>query len=161
MKKDSFWKKNVLDERQELVALKFEHNALMIAYWGLLIAILFQMLLYDRNWSYIAGEWTVFMIVSVYLVIASLKNGVWDRRLKPNFITNFIFSAIAGVVSGAFITVLILVRYNDKPLGALAAGVISGGFIFVLSLVLLLAMSGVYKKRVQKLEEQEELEEQG
>ena len=103
----------------------------------------------------------LFMIVSVYLVIASLKNGVWDRRLKPNFITNFIFSAIAGVVSGAFITVLILVRYNDKPLGALAAGVISGGFIFVLSLVLLLAMSGVYKKRVQKLEEQEELEEQG
>lgn len=156
MKKNSFWKKNVLDERQELVTLKFEHNALMIAYWGLLITIFFQMFLYDRNWSYIAGEWTVFMIVSVYLLIASLKNGIWDRRLKPNFTTNLIVSVIAGVLAGAFITVMILVRFDDKPLGALAAGVISGGFIFVLCLVMLLAMSGIYKKRVQKLEEQDD-----
>ncbi len=158
MKKNSFWKKNMLDERQEQVVLKFEHNALLIAYWGLLIAIFGQMFLYDNNWPYVAGEWIVFMVVSVYLLIASLKNGIWDRRLKPNFSTNLIVSIIAGVLSGVFITGLILTRYDDKPAGALAAGVISGGFIFVLCLVMLLTMSGIYKKRVQKLEEQEELE---
>ena len=84
--------KSNLDERQELKLLKIEHNGCWFAFWGLLAVMLVQLLLGNNDAKNLAGEWIVFMSLCVYLLTACIKNGIWDRRLKPTLKTNTIAS---------------------------------------------------------------------
>ena len=92
--------KSNLDERQELKLLKIEHNGCWIAFWGLLIVMALQMIVGNDSIKNLAGEWAVFMSLAFYLLVACIRNGIWDRRLKPNFKTNVIVSSIAAVLTG-------------------------------------------------------------
>ena len=100
-------KKNNLDERQEQTLLKIEHNGCWFAFWGLLAAILIQTVFINADYKSVAGEWIVFMILCIYIAVACLKNGIWDRSLKPNTSTNFIVSLIAGILFGGSLSCLI------------------------------------------------------
>ena len=76
---------NKLDEMQEQRLLHIERNGCWFAFWALLISIFVQMFIFGPgNFKEIAGEWIVFMILAIYLSAACLKNGIWDRRLKPD-----------------------------------------------------------------------------
>lgn len=88
--------KSNLDERQELKLLKIEHNGCWIAFWGLLIVMLIQMIVGNDSIKNLAGEWVVFMSLALYLSIDCVRNGIWDRKLKPNLKTNIIASSIQG-----------------------------------------------------------------
>lgn len=58
--------KNNLDEMQEQKLLKIEHNGVWFTFWGLLFAILIQVVLGGKDlFRNIVGEWTVF----IYLFI--------------------------------------------------------------------------------------------
>ncbi|MDD6069498.1 MAG: hypothetical protein PUC12_01610 [Clostridiales bacterium] len=146
---------NNLDERQELKLLKIEHNGCWLAFWGLLIVILVQQVMGNGSVKNLAGEWIVFMCLALYLSIGCMKNGIWDRRLKPNFRTNAIASSIAAFAMGV---IWFVISYNNyhKLAGSIATGV----FMFLCTGFLCLAMltisSRIYKKRVEKLEEIEE-----
>lgn len=147
---------NNLDERQEQKLLQIEHNGCWFAFWGLMAALLIQMAL-GRGLSSIIGEWIVFMALALYLSVACMKNGIWDRKLKPNFKTNMIISTIASLVVGVLWFGISYHNYH-KLVGSIATGV----FMFVLTGALCMAglsfSSWIYKKRVEKMEMSEDEE---
>ncbi|MCQ2507158.1 MAG: hypothetical protein MJ097_00040 [Dorea sp.] len=149
-------KKNNLDERQEQALLRIEHNGCWIAFWGLFVVFIGEQIIYGFDFKTVGGEWLVFMILALYISFACMKEGIWDRRLKPNFKTNLVVSLIAGVVTTAIIGDVVLGRYPDKPVGALASGAIIGVITFVLCLISLSIMAAKTKKVLEKQEEEEE-----
>ena len=149
-------KKNNLDERQEQALLKIEHNGCWLAYIGLLVAILVQMIVFSFDFRMMAGEWIVFMVMSVYILIACLRKGIWDRRLKANFRTNLVVSFVAGVAFGAVMFLVLFRLFENETATALIGGAISGAFVFVVCLVALSALSAVYRRKQRKLEAEEE-----
>ena len=146
--------KSNLDERQELKLLKIEHNGCWIAFWGLLIVMLIQMIVGNDSIKNIAGEWVVFMSLVLYLSIDCVRNGIWDRKLKPNLRTNIICSSIAAVVAG-IIWFGVSYRNYHKLIGSIATGIIMFVQVEILCLLALMIFSKIYKRRVQKLEEDE------
>ena len=115
--------KSNLDERQELKLLKIEHNGCWIAFWGLLIVMAIQMIVGNDSIKNLAGEGAVLMSLAFYLLVACIRNGIWDRRLKPNFKTNVIVSSIAAVLTGIIwlvfpigITINLLVQLQPELL---------------------------------------------
>lgn len=132
--------KSNLDERQELKLLKIEHNGCWIAFWGLLIVMAIQMIVGNDSIKNLAGEGAVLMSLAFYLLVACIRNGIWDRRLKPNFKTNVIVSSIAAVLTG-------IIWFS--------VGIIMFVQVEILCLLALMIFSKIYKRRVQKLEEDE------
>lgn len=145
-----------LDERQEQKLLQIEHNGCWFAFWGLLATLIIQMAL-GCGLRSILGEWIIFMALALYLSVACMRNGIWDRKLKPNFKTNMIISTIASLVVGVLWFGISYHNYH-KFVGAIATGV----FMFVLTGALCMAglsfSSWLYKKRVEKMEMSEEEE---
>lgn len=152
-------KKNNLDEMQEQKLLKLESRGFWLIWWGLLAAMAVQLLVYGvEAYHLLLGEWAVFMLSSVYMAVACVKQGLWDRKLKPNFKTNLLMSLLAGVVFGGFMGV-----YSYRSFGAVEAAfwtvALVGGCTFVLCLLALSLSAAAYKKRRQKLDEGEGSEE--
>ena len=125
-------KKSNLDERQEQALLKIEHNGCWLAFWGLLIAMVVQLIVYGFDMKLLAGEWIVFMALCLYIWSSCLKQGIWDRQLKPDRKTNLLASLVAGLAFGALMFFSIWKNFPDKPLGAAAGALISGGIIFAI-----------------------------
>lgn len=152
MKKNNIIMKNNLDERQEQTLLKIEHNGFWLAFWALVIGILAQTIIFDADINTIVCELAILIIICCYVVIACLKNGIWDRRLKADPKTNLIISLIAGLVTGALMFYRVYSHFPDKLYGSIAAGVFTVIFIFVLCFAALSISAHAYKKRVEKLE---------
>ena len=146
--------KSNLDERQELKLLKIEHNGCWLAFWGLLIVMAIQMIVGNDSIKNLAGEWVVFMSLTLYLSIDCIRNGIWDRKLKPNLKTNIIVSSIAAVLAG-IIWFGVSYRNYHKLIGSIATGIIMFVQVEILCLLALMISSKIYKRRVQKLEEDE------
>lgn len=144
--------KSNLDELQELKLLKIEHNGCWLAFWGLLAVMLIQIAAGNDSRQNLAGEWIVFMCLAAYLTIGCIRNGIWDRKLKPNFKNNIIASAIAAAVMG-ILWFIISYRNYHKLAGSIATGVIMFLSVGILCLIALTISSRLYKKRLQKLEE--------
>ena len=150
---------NHLDEMQEQKLLKLESRGFWLLWWGLLAAMAVQLLVYGvEAFRLLLGEWVVFMLSSVYVTAACIKQGLWDRKLKPNFKTNLLMSLLAGVISGGFMGI-----YSYRSFGAAEAAfwtvALVGGCTFVLCLLALSLSAAAYKKRRQKLDEGEGSEE--
>ena len=143
---------NHLDEMQEQKLLHLEHNMAWIAFWGLLGAILIQLVLKPRDLSGILGEWFVFIALCVYLIAGCLKNGIWDRRLTPDPKTNLLGSLFAGALTGG---VFGLIAYRNT--GLLSRALVwfggAGAGMTVLCWLLLTVTAKLYKKRVTQLED--------
>lgn len=146
-----------LDEHQEQVLLKIERNCCWFAFWGLLIVMAIQMLMgfgQEDSIKNLAGEWIIFMCMALYLVFACIKNGIWDRRLKQNTITNLVCSALAGIAMAIFNFVMICKTLPDRLMVSLKAGAFMGCFTFVVVFVLLEIVMKVCAKKQKKLEEE-------
>ena len=144
-------KKSNLDEMQEQALLKIEHNGCWLAFWGLLAAMALQMVMRVPG-RQMLGEWIVFMALSLYIVIACLRKGIWDRHLKANRKTNLIVSLLAAVATGIF--VILSNPYLSEPLDyALVAG-LTGGFTFVLCFAALSVCTKLYRNRRNKLDKE-------
>ncbi|MDD3393290.1 MAG: hypothetical protein PHG19_01435 [Anaerotignum sp.] len=144
--------KNSLDEMQEQKLLKIEHNGCWFAFWGLLATILIQTLLFDEcTMRSICGEWIIFMSLSLYLGISCLKNGIWDRKLKPNGKTNVKLSLISASVCGLIYFVSSYVKYHSL-LGSVATALFMFISVFVLTLIALSFSLMLYHKRISKIE---------
>ena len=152
-------KKNNLDERQEQIMLQIEHTGCWIAYWGLLISILVQEIVYRGDFHYIVGEWIVFFILCIYVLTGCIKNGLWDRHIKPTMKNNVIASLIGAGVIFLFTFLMIIRNFPDKPVGAVAAGLISAAVVFVLCLIALSAAKRATEKKQEELEKEDPEEE--
>lgn len=66
----------------------------------------------------LSGEWIVFMCLALYLTVGCIRNGIWDRKLKPNFKNNIMASSIAAVVMGIlwFIILIGIITNSSVPL---------------------------------------------
>ena len=144
-------KKNNLDEMQEQELLKIEHNGCCLSFWGLLAVMAVQMILRVPG-RQMLGEWIVFMALSLYIAIACLRKGIWDRRLKANWKTNLIVSLLAAVATGILVTMSN--PYLSEPLDYVLVAGIAGGFTFVLCFAALSIGMKLYKKRREKLDQE-------
>ena len=141
-----------LDEMQEQELLKIEHNGCWLAFWLLLIAMVVQCFAFgSMDFRVLGGEWTVFMILSVYLAIACVRKGIWDRRIPMDTKSNVIASLIAGAAIGVFNMALILKKY-PKPLGAAAAGIFIGSITFVICFAVLTVLMKQTQKKQAEME---------
>ena len=151
-------KKSNLDEMQEQKLLRIERNGVWFAFWGLLVAILIQSLNGGANeFRNIIGESIVFFCLAMYIVVACIRDGIWDRSLQPNAKTNIIVSLVAGTVVGLLHFTSSYLKYH-KLLGSIATGIIMLSMTAVLSFIALAACTSIYKKRVKRLEENSDLE---
>lgn len=145
--------KNNLDEMQEQKLLRIEHNGCWFAFWALFISLTVQNIIYNDvdQMQYVIGEWIVFMCLSLYIGIACIRNGIWDRRLKANPTTNLLMSLAGGVVMAV---IMFIMAYKRSGMigGSIFAGVFAGGFIFVLCFLVLTFSAAMYQKRLNKME---------
>ena len=144
-------KKSNLDEMQEQALLKIEHNGCCLAFWGLLAAIALQMVMRVPG-RQMLGEWIVFMSLSLYIVIACLRKGIWDRHLKANRKTNLIVSLLAAVATGILVT--LSNPYLSEPLDYVLVAGLTGGFTFVLCFAALSVCKKLYRNRRNKLDKE-------
>ena len=144
-------KKSNLDEMQEQELLKIEHNGCCLAFWGLLAVMAVQMVMRVPG-RQMLGEWIVFMALSLYIAIACLRKGIWDRRLKANWKTNLVISLLAAVA----VAVLVILSnpYLSEPLDYVLTAGLTGGFTFVLCFAALSIGIKLYKKRREKLDQE-------
>lgn len=151
-RKDKNIKSN-LDERQEQKLLQIEKNGCWLAFWGLLIAMGVQMVMSrGMDARMVAGEWVVFMLLAFYLVVACIREGIWDRRLRPDWKTNLVASILAGIVTAVFFVVTLDWGLEQK----IATAVITFFVTFALCYMALMISALFYKKRVEKLESEGE-----
>lgn len=149
-------KKNNLDERQELQLLHIEKQGCWLIFWGLLAAIVVQLAIFGvENFKVIAGEWCLFMLLAIYMLVACLRKGIWDRHMKANPKTNLLASFLAAVIAAVIFSLLQYIHYRAWQ-GALATFVVTFLFIFVLCIIALSVTTAVYKRRVRKLEHTDE-----
>lgn len=153
-------RKSNLDEMQEQKLLKIEHNGCWIAFWGLLIVILAQVVLTPDELRehlprIMTGEWIVFMVLSLYLGFACMKNGIWDRKLKPNAKTNLLASLIAGGAVAVFQVLYSYFRFHRLVVALGVAGV-SALITVILCFLTLTVTARATKKQQEKLEEEPE-----
>ena len=142
-------KKSNLDEMQEQQLLKIEHNGYWFCYTGLLVAIAVQTILSD-DWKTVAGEWVVFMLANLYVMIGCMRAGIWDRRLRADAKTNLVISLVAGLVMATIWFFVI-----ERRSGNVRISLVGAAFTFVLVAVLCFAAlqlsAAVMKKRQAKL----------
>lgn len=155
-------KNNNLDEQQEQVLLRIEHNGCWFAFWALLISLVVQFILYgndaNNGMQSIAAEWIIFMCLAIYLTAGCIKNGIWDRRFKADTKTNVIFSVVAGVAAGVMNFIRMYRNYSDKLAGCIAGSVFSLIFTLVLTFLVLELCRILYVKKHHKIEEEPEEE---
>lgn len=145
-----------LDERQEQALLEIEHNGCWFAFWALLVSIFVQQFLYGFDFRYMGGEWIVFMILALYMFAACMKNGIWDRHLKPNGKTNFIVSLIAALAGGLASGLIIGHRFPEEPRFGLMCGAFTAVIVFVLCIVVLAISSAAMRRKTAELEREPE-----
>lgn len=153
-------RKNILDEMQEQRMLQIEHNGFWLAYFGLAVTIVGQAVYYGRGSMYrVAGEFIVFMCLSAYLVIASIKNDIWDRHFEPTWKVNLCAGVIAAVVGGFF---QFLIEYHDQQDGIVSfqKAVRGGIYMGVTCMLLLSAAALIFRKRQERFEKDEESDEE-
>ena len=152
-------KNNKLDEMQEQKLLKIEHNGCWGAFWGLLAAMVIQ-LLTGAEPQAVAGEWLVFMALALYMGVACMHAGIWDRRLSNSWKVNLVISLIAALCVGLFQFAFTYLRYHE-PVGSLWGAAILTGVTFVLCFAAISIAGRITKKRQAALNsEPEEDEEQ-
>ena len=148
-----------LDERQEQALLKIEHNCCWLAFWGLFTALFVQHAMFGADLDRTIGELAVFMVLCVYMGVSCMREGIWDRRLRPDAKTNTAISCIAGLVVGVGMFLQVHGNFPDKIGGSIAAGVFAAMLTGTLCFATLTISAAVYRKRINKLEAEPEDEE--
>ena len=145
MKFSLYSKKNRLDEMQEQTMRKIESHGFWLLWYSLLAAWIVQTVFGAVDKA--AGEWVVFMIGCIYMVVACLRNGLWERHFSDTPPANAVYSLVAAVA-----VTLIIGFSRGYWVGAAFAGVFTGILCFAL---LQLSMKA-YKKRHAELENPKE-----
>lgn len=137
MKFSLYSKKNQLDEMQEQTMRKIESHGFWLLWYSLLAAWIVQTVFGAADKA--AGEWVVFMIGCIYMVVACLRNGLWEHHLSDTPPANAVYSLVAAVA-----VTLIIGFSRGYWVGAVFTGVFAGILCFAL---LQLCAALVHKRR--------------
>lgn len=140
-------KKSNLDELQKLKLLKIESRGYKLAFWGLLIAILAEVLVNGTSRA-IMGELIVFLAIGLYRVVSLCYAGIGERQWDMNPKTNLIMSAIAGLSVAIFVTIFFYMHSSNLDVLRVT---VSGSSAFILSYLVGALYIRVVKKRQEKL----------
>lgn len=151
--------KTMLDEMQEQKLLKIEHRGCWIGFFGLVAAMYIQTAIGHNSFEEIGGEAIVLLVMALYIVGDSIRNGIWDRKLKPNLKTNLVISLITGLGVGGFWFVITYVRYHSLS-GSLATFAMMFLFVMVMVLAALTLTAEIFKRRKRKLDRRAEEEDE-
>ena len=145
--------RNDLDEMLDSKLLKIEETGVWLSFWGLLFAIIVQIVIGFR-FREIIGELTVFAVVSVYLLFSSLKNGLWTRCYAPSIKTNVVFSIFPALLIGAISVIrTIFILHIQISLKLIVGKVILMVGTFVSCFAILEIMRRIYQNRRSKLDD--------
>lgn len=150
--------KTNLDEMQEQKLLKIEHTGFWLGLWGLVIIIYIQLAMGHSDFAQIGGEAVVLFVIALYMSVDCIRNGIWDRKLKPNLKTNLIISLITGVAVGVFWFAVTYHNYHALA-GSFAAFIVMFISVSVLALAALTFTTAIYKHKKHQLEKQADIEE--
>ena len=139
-------RKSNLDEQQERKLLEIESRGYWLAFWGLLVTLLVELLVM-KDLRAIAGEWILLMGLALYLAISCMRAGVWDRRMDMSRKTCLLASLVGALCVAGFMFGFSYLRFQ-RPLGALRVGAIIGLISFgVCYLVLRLVVRATQKRQ--------------
>lgn len=139
-------KKPVLDEREMLEMYRVDHFGMWLMY-GLLCAVIVFQLLAGAEMKQMAGELAVLMISSVAMVIANLRNGIWDTTSRPSIRGNAGYALGAGVC----VSVMLLAK-SGNMFSSLAAGLCTALLVFIVLTVLMRYMLKKQAKQEKELD---------
>ena len=88
--------KDVLDEREKQEMHRIEHYGLWGMYALLCAAVVVQMLM-GAGFAQIAGEALVIAVVSVGMIIAYARHGIWDEDARPSTRGNAVYSLFCAL----------------------------------------------------------------
>ena len=145
-------KKTNLDEMQEQKMLQLEHTGYWLAYVALLAVIVIQAILWG-DISTLIGELVVVLVICTHMVIGCLRNGLWDRKLKPNWQTNLLGSLIGSVAVALTIYFMVSRKIDDQSV-ILIFTIASSVITFILCFAALTICARIYKKRREALDDE-------
>ena len=136
-------KKPVLDEREMLEMYRIEHAGLWLMYALLCAAIVVQLLM-GAKLVQMAGELIAILTVSAVMIVANVRQGIWDENARPSTRGNALCALAAGVSVAAVVSV---------SRGSAAFGLVSGVAAAALCFLALMGMMAYMKRRQQKRDE--------
>ena len=139
-----------LDERELQEMYRIEHRGLWAMY-TLLCATVVVQLLFGADLAQMGGELFVIGAVSVGLIIAYARRGIWDTDARPSTRGNAVYSAL----SAAGVGVIVLGR-RANPWIELAAGAAMFALCFVLLTLLMRYVQRRQEAQSRALEDDEE-----
>ncbi len=140
--------KSNLDEMQEQKLLHTEKLGLGFAFWGLLVAIVVQFFI-GADYKQLAGEAIVLMGIGIITAFGCFKNGIWDRRLKPNLKTNMLLSIVTSLGVGLIIGIS---NYLHSKEQIVFSALFTAFTAFILFLIIFQISALICRKRVRKIE---------
>lgn len=145
-------KKNctIVDERQRMELLAVEHKGFWMMFYGLVAAILLQVIFFEPDWKRIIGEGIVLLMGSGVLAIGCLRRGLWDYTTTPTQRTYLVFAGVAAGLIMLGLLVIRLVKGNPIHIPSLA---ILGTIGFAVTYAILALMGHVVLRRRKALEE--------
>lgn len=148
--------RNNLDEMQEQNLLNIEKTGFWMAYWGLVIAIVAQTLIYKENaFAYIRGECIILFVSSICMALECIRKGIWSRSIPATPRANLLCSFVAAGAFSLILGVIKYIQYGSVP-GAFASAVIFFISMFFLCFVVLSGMLFFYNRKKEKLEAEDE-----
>ena len=88
--------KNVLDEREMQEVYRIEHRGMWGMYTLLCAAVVLQML-FGAGFAQVAGEAAVIAVVSVGMIVAYARRGIWDADARPSTRGNALYAALCAL----------------------------------------------------------------
>ncbi len=143
-----------LDEMQNQKMLKLEEYGFWIVFWALLASIIVQ-LTAGAGIQQVIGEIIVFLVGSVYLAAATLKNGLWTKSAAPSRKGN----ALAGMIPAAAIGALNVFKMIQRDGFSVNALLVTAGIMAAAwagCFVLLELFRAISQKRRSELDDIEE-----
>lgn len=148
-------KKMVVDERELMEMYKAEHYGYWLMFWGLLIGMVVQVFFMNVPFTYAAGEWVVFMMSCVLLIVMNVRKGNWDYYSKPNTKTCFWYALVAAVVFATIVAAGMWFRFDIKDVaGVLTVFGLVAVATFVLIFISLLIAGKATTRKKEQLESQ-------
>lgn len=136
-------KKPVLDEREMQEMYRIEHTGLWLMF-ALLCAAVFVQLLAGAKLVQMAGELFALVAVSCVMIVANVRQGIWDESTRPSTRGNAMCALGVGVCVAAVTGVI---RTSA------AVGLLFGAAACVSCFVLLMGLMAYMKRRQEQCEQ--------
>ena len=135
-------KKPVLDEREMMEMYRIEHHGFWLLY-GLLCAAVVVQLLAGCAAGQMAGELAALIVVSVVMIIANARQGIWEADARPSAMGN----AKTALLAALAVSVLVGAMKRSARLA-----LTSGAAMFALCFALLELMMALVRRRQSREE---------